>query len=63
MQGMDGLDEWSLLPGVKERFASFMRQLQQYSKTRDAKIRAFLYQNYGNSYYFEYFFLKDITYY
>jgi hypothetical protein len=63
MQGMDGLDEWSLLPGVKERFASFMRQLEQYSKTRDANIRTFLYQNYANTYYFEYFFLKDITYY
>ena len=32
MQGMDGLNEWSLEPGVKERFSGFMRLLQQFSK-------------------------------
>ena len=63
MQGMEGLDEWSLEPGVKERFAAFMHYLKQFSQTRDASIKSFLYQNFGNTYYFEYFFLKDITYY
>ena len=63
MQGQEGLDEWSLEPGVQENFAVFMRQLQQYSKTHDPSIRQFLYQNLGHTYYFEYFFLRDITYY
>ena len=63
MQGMDGLDEWSLEPGVKERFAAFMRLLQQFSKTHNPAIRQELLQYFGNTYYFEYFFLKDITYY
>ena len=63
MQGMDGLDEWSLEPGVKERFVAFMRLLQQFSKTHNPAIRQELLQYFGNTYYFEYFFLKDITYY
>ena len=63
MQGQEGLDEWSLEPGVQENFAVFMRQLQQFSKTHDPSIRQFLYQNLGHTYYFEYFFLRDITYY
>ena len=63
MQGMDGLNEWSLEPGVKERFAAFMRLLQQFGKTHNPAIRQELLQYFGNTYYFEYFFLKDITYY
>ena len=63
MQGMDGLNEWSLEPGVKERFSGFMRLLQQFSKTHNPAIRQELLQYFGNTYYFEYFFLKDITYY
>jgi hypothetical protein len=63
MQGMDGLDEWSLEPGVKERFTAFMRLLQQFGKTHNPAIRQELLQYFGNTYYFEYFFLKDITYY
>ena len=63
MQGMDGLNEWSLEPGVKERFTAFMRLLQQFGKTHNPAIRQELLQYFGNTYYFEYFFLKDITYY
>ncbi len=63
MQGMDGLDQWSLELGVKERFVAFMRLLQQFSKTHNPAIRQELLQYFGNTYYFEYFFLKDITYY
>jgi hypothetical protein len=63
MQGMNGLDQWSLEPGVKERFSGFMRLLQQFSKTHNPAIRQELLQYFGNTYYFEYFFLKDITYY
>jgi hypothetical protein len=62
LEGQEGLDEWTLANGVKENFYSFMKQLQKYSQTHDNSIRSFLYNNYGTTYYFEYFFLKDITY-
>ena len=63
MEGQQGLDEWVLEPGVKESLNGFMRQLQQFSKTQNPNIRQSLYQYFGNTYYFEYFFLKNITYY
>ncbi len=63
MEGQQGLDEWVLQPGVKENFNAFMQQLQIFSRTQDPNIRQSLYQNFGNTYYFEYFFLKNITYY
>ena len=63
MEGQEGLDEWTLEPGVMENFNAFMQQMQQYSKTHDRYIRQGLYERFGSTYYFEYFFLKDITYY
>ena len=63
MEGLEGLEEWTLEDGVKERFASFMELMLQYRKAPSAKLRTFMLDNYGTTYYFEYFFLKDITYY
>ena len=63
MQGLEGLDEWVLEPGVKERLNSFMKLLQQYKASPTPNNRAYLYNYFGNTYYFEYFFLRDITYY
>lgn len=63
MEGQEGLDEWTLEPGVMENFNVFMQQMQQFSKTHDGSIRQGLYERFGSTYYFEYFFLKDITYY
>ena len=63
MQGQEGLDEWELAPGVKESFNSFIQLMQQYSKSQDVSIKQYLYQNFNTTYYFEYFFLKNITYY
>ena len=63
MQGQEGLDEWTLSPGVRENFNAFMQLMQQYSKSRNGNIRQSLYERFGTTYYFEYFFLKDITYY
>lgn len=63
MQGMEGLDEWVLEPGVKERLNGFMKLLQQYKASPSPNSRAYLYNYFGNTYYFEYFFLRDITYY
>lgn len=62
MEGMEGLDEWVLEKGVKENFVSFMQTLQQKNLSPNQKKR-YLYQSFGHTYYFEYFFLKDITYY
>ena len=64
LQGQEGLEEWSLDKGVKEDFYKFMTQMELLRKNpNNGQIKPFLYQNYGNTYYFEYFFLKNITYY
>jgi len=39
-----------------------MQQLKQFEGRPVNQIRNALYPNFGNTYYFEYFFLKDITY-
>ena len=63
MEGMQGLDEWVLAPGVQDTFSNFMRQMQQYKKSPSPSSRQYMYDMFGTTYYFEYFFLKDITYY
>ena len=63
MQGQEGLDEWSLEPGVQENFSGFMRLLQQYKQAPSPNNRKYIYDYYGKTYYFEFFFLRDITYY
>ncbi|MBR6980978.1 MAG: hypothetical protein IKH88_14245 [Prevotella sp.] len=63
MQGQEGLDEWVLQPGVKENLAAFMQLMQQFKQTPNASIKNQLFDRFGKTYYFEFFFLKDITYY
>ena len=63
LQGQEGLDEWSLEPGVQESFSGFMRLLQQYKQAPTPSNRKYIYDYYGKTYYFEFFFLRDITYY
>lgn len=63
MEGQEGLDEWSLEPGVQENFSGFMRLLQQYKQAPSPSNRKYIYDYYGKTYYFEFFFLRDITYY
>ena len=63
LQGQEGLDEWSLEPGVQENFSGFMRLLQQYKQAPTPSNRKYIYDYYGKTYYFEFFFLRDITYY
>ena len=64
MQGQEGLEEWELEGGVKENFYSFMKLMEQYrTSPNNGQIRQFLYDRYGDTYYFEYFFLRGITYY
>lgn len=48
--------------GVRESFDAFMRQAKQLEGQPIEQVRSVLYPSYGNTYYFEYFFLKDLTY-
>ena len=63
LQGMEGLDEWELQGGVKENFYAFMQQMEQYKKTPGIQPKQLLNERYGDTYYFDFFFLRDITYY
>ena len=64
MEGQEGLEDWQLDKGVKESFYKFMQMMEQLRKNpQNGQIKSFLYDNYGSTYYFEYFFLKNITYY
>ena len=47
---------------VKESYNAFMQVLKQYNGRPIEEVRGVLYPKFGNTYYFEYFFLKDITY-
>lgn len=62
LEGMEGLDQWSLRPGVKESFYTFMELMEQYRKSPSGSLKKTLFERFGNTYYFEFFFLKDITY-
>jgi hypothetical protein len=57
----DFADILPIEPSVKASFQGFMEMMKQYQGM--PQLRDYLYQRYGNTYYFEYFFLKDITYY
>ena len=63
MQGQEGLDEWELEPGVRESFAAFMKQMQQYKQAPSESLRKYIYDYFGSTYYFDFFFLRNITYY
>ena len=64
LQGQEGLDEWVLENGVKENFYSFMKLMEQlHQDPNNSQVRSFLLENFGSTYYFEYFFLRNITYY
>lgn len=48
---------------IKENFRGFMQVMQQCQGRPSEQMKDYLRKRYGNTYYFEYFFLKDITYY
>ena len=48
---------------VTDNFQGFMKLMQQCDGKPRGQMKKFLFQTYGHTYYFEYFFLKDITYY
>ena len=63
LQGQEGLDEWELEPGVKENFNAFMQKMAEFKKTPNEFNKRLIFDSFSTTYYFEYFFLKDITYY
>jgi len=64
LEGQEGLDEWELEPGVKESFHHFMNQMEVLrQQPNNGQVRQWLYTRYGDTYYFEFFFLRNITYY
>ena len=64
LEGQEGLEGWQLQKGVKESFYAFMNLMEQYRKApNNPQFRQLLYERYGDTYYFEYFFLRGITYY
>ena len=63
LEGVEGMDEWTLQPGVKESFYAFMKMMQEYKKNPNSVVRNNILSSFGNTYYFEYFFLRNITYY
>ncbi len=63
LERVDGIDEWTLEPGVKESFQAFMQMMEQYRKAPNNVLRNTIMARFGNTYYFEYFFLRNITYY
>ena len=63
LEGMEGLDEWELQPGIKENFQTFMQMMQQLNKSPNNMLKATIMDRFGDTYYFEYFFLRNITYY
>ena len=63
LERQEGLDEWTLEPGIKESFYEFMKLMEQFRKSPNAQLRQYLLEKFGATYYFEFFFLRDITYY
>lgn len=63
LEGVEGMDEWTLEPGVKESFQAFMSMMQKMKQSPNPILKDNIMASFGDTYYFEYFFLKNITYY
>ena len=63
MEQLSFTEELPIDRSVKENFQGFMQMMQQCQGRPNGQQRKYLYQRYGTTYYFEYFFLRDITYY
>ena len=63
MEKLPFTEELPINQDVKENLRGFTQTMQQCNWKPNAQVRNYLYQRYGTTYYFEFFFLKDITYY
>lgn len=62
MEHLSFTEELPIDRQVRENFQGFMQLMQQCNGKPNAQMRQHLYRRYGTTYYFEYFFLRDITY-
>lgn len=63
MNNLSFTEELPIDSSVKENFRGFIQLMQQCQGRPSEQMKDYLRKRYGNTYYFEYFFLKDITYY
>lgn len=63
LEGLEWVEDLPFDKNVKDDFRAFMQLIQRYKTAPSNELRNYIYENYGTTYYFEYFFLKDITYY
>ena len=63
MEKLPFTEELPINQDVKENLRGFIQTMQQCNWKPNAQVRNYLYQRYGTTYFFEFFFLKDITYY
>ena len=63
LEGLEWVEDLPFDKNVKDDFRAFMQLIQRYKTAPSKELRNYIYENYGTTYYFEYFFLKDITYY
>lgn len=62
MQKVDGFDRLPIDDQVKHSFNSFIQQGKQYEGMSKPEVRRLLYSIYGHTYFFEYYFCRDLTY-
>jgi hypothetical protein len=62
MQHLAAVNTVPFRSDVKASYQQFMLQLQQMDGQPIEKARAALYPMFGHTYFYEYYFLKDITY-
>ena len=62
MQQKEFINELPIDESVKKNFQSFVIQMDSYKGAPLNQLRGLLYDSYYNTYFYEYFFLKDITY-
>lgn len=63
MENLPFTEELPVNRDVKENLRGFIQVMQQCNWKPNAQVKNYLYQRYGTTYFFEFFFLKDITYY
>lgn len=62
LQQLPFVNELSFSQEVTDSFEGFMTQMQKCQGKPDSWMKDYLYQNYGNTYYYEFFFQRDLTY-
>lgn len=63
LQHPDMVDQLPFDARVKQSYEAFMRQMSMCNGLPIEEVHKALYPQFGNTYYYEYYFLKDITYY